>query len=872
MLMYWVIFFFLLALTASLCLRLPAVIWRVIFLLPYLGAFGESLKPFIEQSWPFPRDGLTDFFACIVSGIGACVCVYAGTYFKTVERRRFFPLFFAFTGCMLGVLWADNIFVFYGFWEATGLCSFLLIGFKFADPDVRKGAKQALVLNIAGGLCLLLALLMLSQASGSNSLLDILYGRTEYQHSQLTMLMIMIAAMIKSAQFPFHFWLPGAMVAPTPASCYLHSATMVKLGVFLLARFSPLFDQNLDWLMTLGLVGAATLIWGMIVSLTKTDLKQLFAWTTVSSLGGMCMLVGLHEAYSWKAFFSYILAHSLYKASLFMCVGNIDKQMGGRSLDHVSGLYRRMPLTSLALLMALGSMMGLPFSMGFLSKEYLFKSALALKFPGSFLVLALLGASIMSIVVGYRLIVVIFARQEDRQVLREVPTTMWGPPLLLASCGWMAGFFLADINKYFLNPVVSSIVLRNVELNLEMWTGVNLALILSLISLGLGTFLAARYAGVVTKAAVWLKGLYKPSPRVGYMGTLAKKIMDRLQSGRLSFYILWMLMVPCLILPWVLPLQEYVPSLKTDELILFQMIPFVLVTLGLLPMLLSVKPLLKVVGLGVVGIGISLFYLSVGAADLAMTQMAVETLSVVVLTLSLVFLRPNPSGFSVVYRSVRGIVTTGAFVGALLLCGVMADGKLSSRVADYYRENAHPLGKGLNVVNVILVDFRAMDTFGEITVLGIVAMGVQFMLLRRRRLNLTLRPSTILHTSVRVMAPLFTLISLILLLRGHNAPGGGFIAGLVLAISFTFYGLVFGEQWARRVLVLKPLSWVCTGLVVAFVAGWVPVLLGKPFLTAVWLPGSLAFLGTPLLFDVGVYLLVLGMGTSLFFAFLRRDV
>lgn len=871
MLMYWVILFYLLAVTAPLWLRLPPVVWRVIFLFPYLGALRESLSPFISQSWSYPRDGLSEFFACIVSAIGACVCVYAGTYFKTVEKRRFFPPFFAFTGSMLGVLWADNIFAFYGFWEATGICSFLLIGFKFTDPEVRRGAMQALILNIAGGLCLLLAFLMLAQASGSNSLLEILAVREDFEHSHVAMFLIMIAAMIKSAQFPFHFWLPGAMVAPTPASCYLHSATMVKLGVFLLARFSPLFDQNLDWLMTLGLVGAATLIWGMIVSLTKTDLKQLFAWTTVSSLGGMCMLVGLHEAYSWKAFFSYILAHSLYKASLFMCVGNIDKQMGGRSLDHVSGLYRRMPLTSLALLMALGSMMGLPFSMGFLSKEYLFKSALALEFPGSFLVLALLGASILSIVVGYRLIVVIFARQEDRQILREVKFTMWGPPLLLASAGWTAGFLLADINKYFLNPVVSSIVLRDVELNLEMWTGMNLALALSLISFGLGTFLAARYAGIVTRAAVWVKGLYKPSPRVGYLGTLAKKIMDRLQSGRLSFYILWML-VPCLILPWLLPWHEYVPSLRTDEVVLIQLIPFAMVVLGLVPMLLGTLPLLRIVGLGVVGFGISIFYLSVGATDLAMTQVAVETLSLVVLTLSLVFLRPNPSGFSLFYRAARIVATVGAFVGSLLLCGVMSDGKLSSRVADFYRDNALSLGKGANVVNVILVDFRAMDTFGEITVLGIVAIGVHFMLLRKRRLNLTLRPSPILHHSVRVMAPIFTLISILLLVRGHNAPGGGFIAGLVLAISFTFYGLVFGEEWARRVLLMKPLSWVCLGLSLALLAGVLPLFMEKPFMTALWLPGVMASVGTPLLFDLGVYLLVLGMGTGLFFALLRRDV
>lgn len=870
--MYWVILFFLLALTSRLLLKLPPVLWRTLFALPYLGALNESLKPFVQQSWPFPRDGLSDFFACIVAGIGLCVSIYAGTYFKSYERKRFFPLFFAFTGSMLGALWADNIFLFYGFWEATGICSFLLIGFKYTDFDVRKGAKQALIINIAGGLCLLLALLIMAQISGSHSLLEILYAkRSLMRDNNLLMLMILLAAMIKSAQFPFHFWLPGAMVAPTPASAYLHSATMVKLGVFLLARFSPLFDQNMDWVFILSLVGAVTLIWGMIVSLTKNDLKQLFAWTTVSSLGGMCILVGLHVSYSWKAFFSYVLAHSFYKASLFLCVGNIDKQLGGRRMEHASGLIRRMPLTSLALLMALGSMMGLPFSMGFLGKEYLFKSALQLEGAGSLLVVALLGASILSIVVGYRLILLLFRRPTDSRRLKEAPASMWFPPLLLASAGWISGFFLDDINKYFLSPVVSSIVLQPVDLNLEMWTGINLALVLSLVSLMSGIFLALRYSGTMTKVAVWLKKILNPSPRVGIVGSLSKKLIDRLQNGRLSHYLLWFLVPGFLGLSlWVPPPTE-IFAFHPKGLSYLQMIPFVIVLMGLLPMLLSVRPLMQIIGLGVLGFGVSLFYLSAGATDLAMTQMAVEALSVLLLTLSLVFLRSNPSGFSWFYKLARSVITACAFLGTLLLCALLREGKMPSRVAEFFNENALPLGRGRNVVNVILVDFRALDTFGEITVLGIVAVGIHFLYLRKQKLSMTFQESAILTTSMKVFAPLFALISWIVLLRGHNAPGGGFIGGLVLAVSFAFAALVMGEEWMRRWLVLRPMTWMGLGLLLAFSAAVYPVLRGEVLMKSHWFD-RIEWLGTPLIFDVGVYLLVLGLGTSLFLSFFRRDV
>lgn len=882
---YWIIIFFSMAVISRFLFHLPSPVWRVLIILPYIGAFFESIKPFTNQillTSLAPRDGLTDFFASLVTFIGVWVCIYASDYFKHDERKRFFPLMYAFSGCMLGVLWTDNIFVFYAFWEATALCSFLLIGFRFYDLESGKGAKQAFIVNMAGGLCLLLALIILNQNTGSTSLSVILRSKDRItENVPLLMSMIILAAMIKSAQFPFHFWLPKAMTAPTPVSCYLHSATMVKLGLFLLTRMSPLFFDSIPWILILNLFGTVTLIWGIVVSLTKSDLKQLFAWTTVSSLGGMCILVGLHVPYSWRAFVSYVLAHSLFKSSLFLCVGNIDKQLGGRSVDHITGLLHRMPLTSLAMLMGLGSMMGLPLSLGFLGKEYLFKSALQLRGPGSFLIVAVLGASILSFVVAYRLILLIFKKRSDVQELKEVGISMWLPPLLLASAGWMIGFFLDGMNKYLLSPVVSSIVQEPVEQSLEMWSGLSVTLLLSTVTFAVGLYLTLKHQHLLMHFALWMNRKIKTSHRIGLLGSFFKKVIDRLQDGRLSHYLSWGLGTSFIFVTLVIysySMEDFSKTVYGETVKVFQksnelqLVSFLLLVLGLLILVKKIPSLMSVIGLGVVGFGVSLMYLSFGATDLAMTQMAVEAISILILTLSMVFLRSNPGGFSTAFTFLRALVTGAVFVGSIVLCVILDDVKQPSLLNDFLKSQAFPLGKGHNIVNVILVDFRALDTFGEITVLGIVSLGIHSLFFGKKKLHLTLQKSPLLDTSVKVFIPVFNIISFLLLVRGHNAPGGGFAAGLLLAISHSFYSLIHGERWARTRLYLEPESWVVTGLFVSFFAGLLGYFRGGSFLTPHWLPPPLDWLGTPHLFDLGVYLLVLGMGTSLYFSFLRKAI
>lgn len=869
--MYWVIFFFIFAALSRFLFKLPPILWKILFVIPYFGILGESLKPFVEQSWPFPRDGLSDFFACLISGVGACVTLYASAYFDLKDAKKFFPLLFAFTGSMLGVVWADNVFLFYMFWEATGICSFLLVGFNYKDPEARQGAKQALMVTMAGGLLLLAALLILVHETGSHSLLDILYGKSSNrEYNGILFFALAIAALTKSAQFPFHFWLPGAMAAPVPASAYLHSATMVKLGVFLLARFSPLFEGHMEWTMTLCVFGGITLLWGLVVSLTKSDVKELLAWTTVSSLGGMFILIGLNMSYSWKAFFSYVFAHSCYKACLFLCAGNIQKQMGTRDLNVLSGLFKQMPMTSISILLAVGSMIGFPFSIGFLAKEYLLKSALAQGGNATLLVAVLMCSSALNIVIAYRLILTMFNHKREDLARNEARISMWLPCLALASVGWWSSLFLDPINTYFLSPVVSSIVLQKVDVTLEMWTGMNLTVMLSIFSIALGvcfSVLAFRHLHKLNLRQQWEK-IY-PAHLNMFM-RFSAWITSIFQSGRLSFYVMWTLSPLLLMVLYFFDPEMSHFSFVQDQSYLFQMIPALLIFFGVLALIFSHYALNQVMGLGVVGFGVSLLYLHYGANDVSMTQVAVESLSIFIFVFCLRFLKTNSRSLSTSYQVARFFVSALSFLAVVVVCNTLSSGKVPSRIAPYFIENAQPLARGMNIVNVILVDFRALDTMGEITVLGILAIGVHFALVRRRRIELVLKDSSLLSVATRYHVPILALFSLYILMRGHNAPGGGFIAGLILAISVGFYCITFGEKAANKILLIPPQMWVVMGLGTALVSGLLPMLKAENPFVALWFEGRLSWLGSPLLFDVGVYLLVLGMGTALIFSLRRR--
>ncbi|KYG65944.1 NADH dehydrogenase [Bdellovibrio bacteriovorus] len=848
--------------------RLPPVVWRPLFLVPYALAFIESFKPFIEQSWEFPRDALSDFFACIVMGVGFCVSLYAGSYFSKEDARKFYPLLFFFTGSMLGVLWADHVFALFTFWEATSLCSFLLIAFKYQDLDVRMKARQALIVNTAGGLSLLTALLIMADRVGSYSLSVILQQADLFSvDNTFLILLVAFAAMTKSAQFPLHFWLPNAMKAPTPASCYLHSATMVKLGVFLLARFSPLFEGETLWVTTLCVVGAITLIWGLFVSLVKTDLKLLFAWTTVSSLGALFILIGLPFSYSWKSFFSYLFAHSCYKASLFLCVGNIDKQIGTRDIYSITDLIRRMPITSAAIVLSLGSMIGLPFSLGFLGKEYLLQSALLLKGPGSLLIAVLVCSSALSIVVAYRLLKLMFKRdRRPGKVLREAPVAMWLPALFLSLVGWVVSFFLGPLNEYVLIPVVSSILLQEMDLKLQMWTGFNAGIGLSIISAALGVLLSWAVARHLTRVEMWLRFDRSVKNRIDLVYKFASRLTSSLQNGRLSVYMLWLLL-PVFAVSFYFLFQLQIDSWRwTGSWI--EIFPMLMIFCGLVPLVKSSSNFTQVMGLGIVGYAVGLIFLNAAATDLAMTQIAVETVALLVFILVLDLLRQQPLVLSRGYQWGRGLVSVISFFAVLGIGSLIHNGKVPSQITPFFMEKAPTVGRGENVVNVILVDFRALDTMGEITVLGIVALGAYFLFLNQKKVPMRLRESIIIKKAMAIFLPLFVLVSLYVLYRGHNQPGGGFVGGLIFAIALAFYALIHGAKSAERILVIKPIYWIGAGIFLALLAGLYPLAYSNPYFTAQW--WGEGGLGTPLIFDIGVFVTVVGVVSQLSFSLKGR--
>lgn len=866
--MYLVALFFLISVLSPLILKLPRVWRRILFISPFVGTFFEALRPFVLQSWEYPRDGLSDFFASIAGIVGICVVIYAESYFAREERARFFPMLLAFAGAMFGVLWSDNIFFIYGFWEATSFCSFLLIAFKYTEEPVRKGARLALAVNTVGGLSLLLAFLVLWQVTGVTSLAQILEQRdVVLAHAEILTPLILLAAMTKSAQFPLHFWLPRAMLAPTPASCYLHSATMVKLGIFLLIKFSILFQANARWATVLGVIGVLTLVWGLLVSLIKTDLKQLFAWTTVSSLGGMALLVSLNISYSWKAFFSYMLAHACYKASLFLCVGNIDKQMGTRNVYHISHLYKKMPLTSVAMILALGSMIGFPLSMGFLGKEYLLKSAMAVGGETSVLVAVLVGSSALSFVVAYRVLMVIFSSDKTPHLhLKEAPPSMWGPALFLAGFGWITSLFLEPINDYFVKPVIGFITNNEVLMTegLQMFTGINWALGLSFISFALGLWVSRRFLRHIMGIEMWMRYDRSVTEKRSYLSRWGERMIEVLQDGRLSHYLMWTLYVlvfgGLILLGTTSSFAGTLSVLPTE----MQVIPLLFTIGGGLGLLVPQRPFVHVMSLGIVGFGVSLFYMESLATDLAMTQMSVEVLSLIVLVCCLPWLRRNRVQFKRSYQMQRLFLSLGAAVGSFSLWQVMQQGKIPSEASKFFFDQALPLGRGHNPVNVILVDFRAFDTLGESMVLALVALGVGALIPHRAPLKPVFRPSIILATGVKISAVLFGLVSVFILLRGHNQPGGGFVGGLLLALATSFLAMVFGKKEFFSRL------WIGGGLLVCLAAGLLGYYFEGNFLRAVWFETPLAWLNTPLIFDVGIYLLVYGVSTSLALNFLRK--
>ena len=825
--------------------------------------------PSMGLSLSFHLDGLGLLFATIITAVGALVVLYASRYLDGhPQAGRFYAALFAFMGAMLGVALSDNILTLFVFWELTGFASFLLIGFDHEREESRQAAIQALVVTGAGGLALLAAGVLLLDVSGTTSLSVMADSRAAivaHPFYGAMAALVLLAAFTKSAQVPFHFWLPNAMAAPTPVSAYLHSATMVKAGVYLLARMTPLLGGTPLWTSAVTAVGATTMLVGAYRSVQETDLKRILAYSTLSALGVLTMLLGVGTREAVVAALVYLVAHAGYKGALFLVAGAIDHETGTRDVTMLGGLRRAMPRTALAGGAAALSMAGVPLTIGFVGKDGAYEALLHGGGWGPWLLAAMVLASVLLGLAGLLAGVQPFRGETrpDDAAVHEPAWPLWAPPLVLAAAGVLVGVMPFLLNGT-LSAAASSVMGEPVTLQLAIWHGLTPALALSGLTLaGVAAAYPLRH-GIATRT-------WRPAMGTEWLYTAGLATLDRvsatigppLHSASLRSYV--MVIVVASILAGGAALvgtRDFAVSLPMTVVGVHEVLVLLVILAGALGATIASSTMAAVLSLGAVGYGVATMFLFFGAPDLAMTQFSVETLTVLIYVL--------------VFRHFRGLGTLsprlvrvrdaciaigiGTFIASLVLTVASTD--TAPRLREYFAAFGPTLGHGRNIVNVILVDFRAFDTLGEITVLATAAIGVRALLRlasdRPEGGSGGMPTSPIFRAAARHLMPLLLLFSIFLLLRGHNEPGGGFVGGLVAAAAFSLYGIAYGLDRARQALLVTPLTLLGAGLLVALASGVPAILRAQPFLTAQWLLDPVA-IGTPALFDVGVYLVVTGV-------------
>ena len=832
--------------------------------------------PSLGLSFSFNLDGLGLLFAILIAGVGTLIVLYASRYLGGHSQAgRFYASLFAFMGAMLGVVLSDNILTLFVFWELTGFTSFLLIGFEHERPAARAAALQALIVTGGGGLALLAAGVLLTDVSGTASLSAMAAERAFIVASPFYGAiagLVLLAAFTKSAQVPFHFWLPNAMEAPTPVSAYLHSATMVKAGVYLIARMTPILGATPMWTTAVTVAGAATMVIGAYRAVQEIDLKRILAYSTLSALGVLTMLLGIGTSHTIVAALVYLVAHAGYKGALFLVAGAIDHETGTRDITLLTGLRRAMPITAVAGGAAAISMAGVPLTLGFVGKDATYEALLHANGWSPWLLILIVLASILLGLAGLLAGVLPFrgnvALVKD---VHEPPWPLWLPPLVLAAGGLLVGLAPAILNGP-LSAAATATAGVPVDVSLSVWHGVTPTLLLSVLTLaGVGITVAMRGP---LRMRSW-------NPRAGsedvYRGALAgldavsRVIGPTLHSASLRTYVMVIVTTVVVLGGTALLLDpSFGFAVPLTNITVHDVLIVFLIIAGAISAVVARSTMSAVLSLGTVGYGVAMIFLSFGAPDLAMTQFSVETLTVLIYVLVFRHFRELGPLSPRLVRVRDALIATGVgtFIGGLVLS--IATTETAPRLREYFAEFGPTLGRGRNIVNVILVDFRAFDTLGEITVLATAAIGVRGLVRfaasdRRNGSRVSPITSPIFRTGARLLMPLLLLFSVFLLLRGHNQPGGGFVGGLVAAAAFALYAIAFGVSRARRALWVRPLTLLGVGLLLALASGLVAVLRGRPFLTASWFPGPVA-LGTPALFDVGVFLVVVGVVLMMIFS------
>ncbi|WP_129780504.1 monovalent cation/H+ antiporter subunit A [Peristeroidobacter soli] len=873
-------------------------------------------------------DGFAWMFAMMVTVIGALVVVYARYYMSPADPvPRFFSFLLAFMGSMLGVVLSGNLIQLVMFWELTSFTSFVLIAYWYHRTDARAGARMALTVTAAGGMCLLASVLMMGHIAGSYDLDQVIAAADAIRASELypwILSLALLGAFTKSAQFPFHFWLPRAMAAPTPVSAYLHSATMVKAGVFLLARLWPVLSGTDLWFAIVCSAGLASLLVGAYAATFQRDMKGVLAYSTISHLGLITLLLGMNSTLALVAAVFHMLNHATFKASLFMAAGIVDHETGTRDLKRLGGLYHAMPITATLALVAAAAMAGVPLLNGFLSKEMFFAETI---FAGEELWLRITLpatatlAGMFSVAYSARFIRQVFFGTAPGELPRtpHEPTRWMLLPsaMLVLACllvGMLPGRTVGPVLDLATRAILSDG--RVPKYSLAVWHGLNLPLLMS----------AAAFVGGLAIHA-WLTRLGHPE---GVLAPLFRRfdgkraftivqirmiraagaLVRLLSSSRLQTQ-LALIIVAVIAAAMVATLGE----LNFDASTALTQIDPAFALLWLVGAACAVGAALQakfhrlaaLIMVGCAGLVTSLTFAWFSAPDLALTQVSVEVVTTVLLLLGLRWMPKrmplelqNRDSVRARARRIRdATLAVVAGIGMAVLAYVVLTKPAGPGIRDFIVRNTLPGGGGHNIVNVILVDFRGFDTFGEITVLGIVALTI-YKLLRRFRPA----PEVVTNSADkrdparelpdprdpvpkgamlvpaiigRLLLPMAGVVSIFFLLRGHNAPGGGFVGGLVMATGFIAQYLVNGTLWVESRLRIHPQYWIGGGLLCAAGAGCLAWFASLPFMSAiVWEP-KLPLLGklhlsSVLVFDLGVYLLVVGTTTLMLIALAHQSL
>ncbi|MFI2858264.1 Na+/H+ antiporter subunit A [Paenibacillus sp. JSM ZJ436] len=886
--------------------------------------------PSLNIQFSVVLDGLSLLFSLLISGIGMLVVLYSIYYMdkKKEAVHRFYVYLLLFMGAMLGVVLSDNMMVLYGFWELTSISSFLLIAFWYHRERSRYGAMKSMLITVFGGLAMFTGFLMLSIMADTMSVRELISRSAEIMNHSLfipAMLLLLLGAFTKSAQFPFHIWLPDAMEAPTPVSAYLHSATMVKAGIYLVARFTPVFAGQQAWFWLVSGAGLCTLIYGSVKAVKQTDLKALLAFSTISQLGLIMSLFGLGSVSAYysgtpealyytkatTAAIFHLINHATFKGALFMVVGIVDHETGTRDIRKLGGLMALMPITFTIAVIGAFSMAGLPPFNGFLSKEMFFTSVLnaakldfwSLDTWGVLIPVVAWVASIFTFVYSMMLVFKTFrGTYKPKELMKtphEAPLGMLIPPVVLASLVVILGFFPGLVSHSLIEPAMAAVMPsllsegEQFDVHITFWHGWNLEIMMTLGVIVFGFIiyqLLGRFRLLSTPLSdrFTLNRLYDRSLEAYNRGS--RRITKTYMTGSIRHYVIYIFAAFVLLLAYSIvqsgglsvDVSGFAPISFYEAVVIIALIGSVLV----LPFVQN--RLIAIILTGMSGYMVTLFFVLFRAPDLALTQMIVETVSVMLFLLCFYHL-PKLSKEQVKpsFKWVNAVISVAVGIMVTMLALGAASNPMFTAISDYYLEQSKPLAGGKNVVNVILVDFRGFDTLLEIMVLGIAALGIYGLIkidsgdeilgFGARRVD-TLLPGSndvILRTISKLVVFIILTFALYLFLSGHNSTGGGFIGGLMTAAALVLLSMAFGLNISQKIIPVNYRTLIGAGLLIALLTGIGSFLFDAPFLSHTFDHFMLPLLGdtelaTAVLFDLGVYLAVVGVTMTIIYS-IGRD-